>query len=324
MARQFAMIVAETEYGVPLDAEDRVLGTNTFYFPINQSNAVNIQDTATIGTLMYGGGYNTRSCAMSAQSALTGTIQTSLFATPLTKFLLDASFVQINTGRTTPWVTTDPDYVMPAKDLASFTLMFGHEQVDGSVKRLGYHGLKIMSGNVSLQSGQQTGGTMSFTVQGNGISTPSPEDFPEPSSSDFPCGVFTFSDLDGGLKIGSVRKAFGGVEIAWTNSMSVQYFEKKYPTMIRNLGRETSVNVSNMYLKPTPDDHASYKSLTPFVSQVKLVGAGSKTLQFDLPITRWMTLTHDYSLENPYFRNGTLGSFYDPSIGTDITVTASL
>jgi hypothetical protein len=324
MARQFAMIVAETEYGTPLDPEDRVLGTNTHYFPITQSNAVNIQDTATIGTLQYGGGYNTRSCAHSAQSALTGTIQAPLYATPLTKFLLDLSFVQINSGRTLPFPTTDTHYVMPAKDLASFTLLYGHEQVDGSVKRIGYHGLKIMSGNVSLQSGQQTGGTMSYTVQGSGISTPAPEDFPEPSSSDFPCSVFTFSDLDGGLKIGSVRKSFGGVEVSWTNSMSVQYFESRYPQLIKYTGRETSVNVSNMYLKPTPDDHASYKSLTPFVSQVKLVGAGSKTLTFDLPITRWMTLTHDYSLENPYYRNGTLGAFFDPSIGTDITVTASL
>lgn len=317
MARQFAMVVVESSFGVPKTSP--TLGTDSFYIPITEGNAVNVWETPLQGKIPYGGGWNTSSCAFSNQSQIQGTIKTNLYSTALTKFLLDVSLTQVNSGRTTPWPTTDANYVMPAGDLPSFTCYFGHEQVDGTIKRYGWHGLKVASGSISLASGQ-TAGTISLNVAGAGTSTPNSTTFPEPDSSAFPCSVYTFSDLDGGLKIGTTRSLFGGLELSWTNSINTVYFEGKYPKIQRYTGRSTTVNVSQLYMRPTPDDYSSYKSLTPFDGQVKL-DDGVNTLTLDLPVVRWDSLTPEFGLDTAYSWNGTLAAYYDATSGTDVLVS---
>lgn len=316
MARQFALIVREEEYGVP--ASGATLGTDKFYLPITQSGALSLRDAPVIGKISHGGGYATNACAYSDQTQIQGQLQLPLYPGAFGKFLLDWGITQINAGRTTPWASTDPDFLMPKGDLASCTIYHALEQPDGTFNRRKFTGVKVLSGSLGA-SRQSPVWSLSLQLQGAKASTASAIDFPEPGPNDFPCGPYTFSDLEGGLKITSVRKSYGSVAFNWTNAMAPQWFESRYAQLIKFCGRQSSIN-ANLYMKPSPDDESTWHALTSMSSEIKLDN-GAYEIKIAMPNSRWETLSPDLPLDNVFAWNGTLEGYWSNADGVDVIVS---
>ena len=73
MASEYLMLVKEDHFGVPV--ADPVLGTDSFYLKLSESNAFSMAVNPTIGEIGRGNGENATSCFYSAQSACTGGLQ---------------------------------------------------------------------------------------------------------------------------------------------------------------------------------------------------------------------------------------------------------
>ena len=317
MARQYAVVVQESAYGVVPSGEDVVIGTNAFYFEITGDNAVKVNNTPISGYIQ-SSLTNMRKCRKSDQSQIEGSLTTPLRPNAVTKFLLHCALTPINDDRDEPWVTTDANDYNPVGELPSFALVHAYEGSNGQYVFEGYKGLKVTNLTVNAAAGTQTGATFTLQVQGGGIFTPSSADFPEPDSDDFGCDVFLFSDLEGGLKIGTSRTDFEGVQITVANSLTPTYFEANYPRMIRGTGRTSTVQVSNLYLKSASTDKANYYSSVEFAGEVKYNNS-SKTLTFSLPRCTWDSMDDSFTLANPVMRTGTFSAMEDATLGSDIS-----
>lgn len=318
MVRQFAMIVRESSYGVTMTSP--VKGVDKHYIPLNAPNAVSLSDRPIVGKLSHGGGYAIDACAYSDQSQAAGQIQTQLFPGAYGMFLLDWGITPINAGRTLPWATTDANYLMPPGDLASCSVYLANELPDGTYKRRKFTGCKVLSGNLSA-SRQSPVWALSLQVQGIKEVATDAIEFPEPGDGDFPCGPYTFSDLEGGLKIATVRQSYGSVAFAWTNAMAPQWFESRSVQLIKYCGRKSTLD-ANLYMKPSPDDEASLKALTSLDSALVLDN-GAYTTTISLPNALWETLTPDLPLDDVFAWNGQLAGLYDATAKTDVVVSGA-
>ncbi len=333
MAREFCLITQETAFGVPTPVADRVLGTNAWYLRLTADNAFSMAATPVVQKLPYGGGVSTSYCSYSDSVSCTGSLQGECYSGSFTKFLLDLALTQVNAGRTTPWVTTDADYLMPPLDLASMSVYHGVQFPDGTIQRKLYNGVKIQQFSMSASrqdpifkfNASLIGIRDDLNAAGAAAGTPGTVDateFPEPGDADMPgCSAWLFSHVSaGGLKIATTRTQYGSVSLNVANQIAANSFESKYLQLARFCGRSTTTQVS-LRLKASPDDLATYKAQTSMASQIKLDN-GSITLTLDMPTTKWDTVARDLKLADEFLLNGTLAAFYGATAGTDVTVAA--
>jgi hypothetical protein len=328
-AREFCMIVKESSYGVPKSSP--TLGTDSFVLRLTGSNAFSMQQNPNIGKIPYGGGYNTPACRYSAQVTHQGTLTGELYKGAFGKFICDWAFTQINTGRTTPWVTTDANYVMPPTDLASVSIYHAAIMPDGTFKRRRHRGVKVMSGSISASN--QNGGlvTYSFQLQGQGddlnaagaTTLPDATEFPVPAETDYPCGSWLFQDTAGQLKIGDdpKRTLYDSCSINFTNSNAANWFEGKYVNLIKFCGRDVKASI-DLYTRSSPDDEAFYRALTSLDAEFAF-DDGAEWLKFDFGANNaWDALVNNRPIDNVYKWTGTLQNYWDSATGTDLTITS--
>lgn len=328
-AREFLMIVQETAYGTPVAVASRVIGTNAFYLRLSDANSFTMQSAPVVGQIMYGGGLATPACSFSDQVTCTGQLSGILYAGPYAKMIADWGLTQINSGRTTPWTTTDAAGVMPPTDLASVSIYHAIQRSDGTLDRRLYTGVKVLSGSVSTSS-QDRLAKFSLQIQGirddmnaaGVIAHPDATEFPEPTETDMPCGPYLFSHTSGKLKIGTARTMYDSISIAWTSAMAPKWFESKYVQLNKFCGRNTKLS-ANLYMKATPDDLAALQALTK--QDVELTfDNGTHTLKFDLNTNNlFATLGRDLPLNSTYAWNATVQNYYDSSTSSDIVVSST-
>lgn len=325
-AREFAMIVKESSYGVPMASP--TLGTDSFVLRLSGANAFTMQQTPVKGNIPYGGGYTTPACRYSGQVSHTGALQGELYAGAFAKFLCDWAFTQINTGRTTPWTTTDASYVMPPTDLASVSIYHAYQLNDGTYRRRRHRGVKVVSGSITATA-QDQAAKFNFNLQGQGddknaagsVADPDATEFPAPADTDYPCGPYLFTHTAGNFKIASVRTQYNSLAINFTNAMAPNWFEGKYASLVKFCGRDVKANV-NLYLKASPDDEASYKALTSLDTELTFDN-GVSWLKFDFGANNaWDALPRDLPINNVYSWNGVLQNYWDGTSATDFAVTA--
>ena len=324
-ARHVVELRQETDFGKPIAVGDRVVNGNTIVHRLDDGGSYTPLMVPVVEMIAGGGGTNSPVCAYSDAYAMTGAIAGKLYPDQ-TKFLLDWATTRIATGRTVPWTTTDSTGVMPIGDLASIS---GYQAVleASTYKRRRASGLKANS--LVLQGSRQSSawtfnaavvGVRDDTNAAGSVADPSDTEFPEPAASEYPCSPWVFSHASGGLKIGTSRTLFDAITITFTNTLQVLPWESKYPLMIGFYGRTITIEVS-LYRKPSPDDLASFRSLTALDVEIVLAN-GSKTLTLDFGANcRLTAMSQDLPLDSAYRWTGTITVLNDPSTGTDFSFT---
>ncbi len=254
-------------------------------FPrLSSADSFRVMTTPEFWEIMSGSGF--------AVPALQGTETTGLAATltvPLcysqASFLLGAAFTRINSGQTSPWVTTEI-----AGDLASFTADYGWTNVDGTIRRKRFLGCKIvtteLSGSRDSQLVMATFGIIGSTPQGNSFDASSDPDgtaLPEPADSVFPTDPVLFEHARSGLHINNVaRSNFQSLSFSVQSKCKAYFDESRFANLIRMNGRTTTLS-GNSRLKASPDDRATYEAATNLIDANTLVFTnGTHTITLDL------------------------------------------
>lgn len=328
-SREFALIVQETSYGVPVPVASRVIGTNAWYLRLSDPNSFTMQSVPVVGQIMYGGGLATPACSYTDQFTCVGQLSGVLYAGSYAKFIADWGLTQINSGRTTPWTTTDTAGVMPPTDLASATIYHGIQRSDGTIDRRPYTGVKVTAGSITASSQDRL---VKFQLQLQGIrddvnaagvvAYPDATEFPPPTEADMPCGPYLFSHSSGLLKVGTARTQYDSIGLAWTSKMAAKWFESQHVQLIKFCGRDTKLS-ANLYMKATPDDLAALQALTKQDVELSF-NNGTHSLKFDLNTNNLFSgLGRDLPLDSTYAWNATVQNYYDSSTSSDIVVSAT-
>jgi len=343
-AREFAMIVQEKEFGVPVAVADRVLGVNAWYIRLDTDNAFSMQSKPTISKTPMGGGYNVPGCKHSDQWTTTGSLQglaypgdDGLYA----KFLADVAFTRINTARTVPWTTTDAGYVMPPEDLASFAVYHAILDDDGTYERKLYNGIKVTGGSFDVSDQDPRALRFNFNIQGKRDdlnqaqaalaaagsaytpAAPNSTEFPFPAAGDYVCGPYVMSDTVGLLKIETARSMYSSISLSFTNSMAPKWWEEKYLKTNRWCGRDVKLNVT-LKRKKSPDDQAAFRALMSHETALEF-NNGQTFLKFDLGAANaWDDLTRSLPIGDEYVWTGVLQNYWDDTLGESIVVTGGL
>jgi len=245
-AREYLMLVKESSYGVPMTAP--TLGTDSFYIRLDGSNAFGMNADPIVQNVMWGGGRNTPAFGVSDQVECKGAFKTKLYAGAVSKFLLDWALTPVNTGRTTPWVTTDANAVMPPTDLASVSCYHAKQLNDGTYDMRRFGGCKVNSGSISCSRSSSIA-ELSFEIQGirddlnaaGTVAYPDDTEFPAPAETAYPTNPYLFSHTSTLLKIASTVSQYDSVSFSWQNSMDPKWFESKYLLLHKFCGRSSTL-----------------------------------------------------------------------------------
>lgn len=329
-SREFLLWVREASYGVPVTTP--VLGTDAFFLRLSEPFAV--ADEPQIGYIPYGGGRSTRAEAFSDVTLVRGTLRTILF--PAQSILLDWCATPVNAGRTAPWITIDPDEVMPPGDLASASLYHAYQLPNGTYVRKRYAGCKVGQWKLAFgPDGDARKGMLDITVVGqkiignafDGSADPDATEFPAPTETQYPSGPFLLSHVrsgTGSLKLGTVRTQVAGFSVGATNKLDPRNYTGRWLEMCRFTGRDAQFE-ADVRLRASVDDKEAQRALTAQDVEVVLdAGGAGKTLKIDFH-GRNVIGGHarDFPLDKEYHTKLTLENLWDPAQATDLTITRS-
>lgn len=319
--REYAALVQEVSFGTPVASPTN--GTSRHYMRLTQPFQGLMKPI--IGFIPVGNGRVGPGCAFSDSYTLTPTIQGELYPSQ-TDFLMGWATKPINSGRSTPWTTTDASNVMPVDDLASISAYRGVLEAS-TMKRRRISGWKCASFSLSSSRNDPV---WKFSASGPAIrddtnaagtvAAPLVAEIPDPVDTVYPCGPWLFSHLAGGLKIATLRTLFDGVTITFSNTISPQAFEGRYVQVANFSGREIKITVS-LYRRPSPDDLATFRALTALDVQLTLAN-GTNTFLMDFgDKCVWTNLDEQLPMDSPYMWQGEITVVNDATAGTDFLYT---
>ena len=321
MAREFLYIVQESAYGTPVGSP--VVGTSSIYIRLDGGNAFSMVGDPIFYDIAYGGGLAVNAITGSDQAECVGNLTTKLYGSQAV-FLSNWFAQRINTGQTSPWTTTEP-----AGDLASCSVYHGVARSDGTVKRIQYAGVKVYSWKIDCSRDSKVA-TLSLGLRGqkwngNGYdasSDPNSSVFPAPTDTQLPTDPFRFIDLAGNFTIGSSRSQFSSISLSCTNAMDARWFENRFLSVCRWLGRKTTLDASLFY-KPTPDDLTDYQNVTVKSASVAF-NNGTNSLTINMNGANYFRkITKKLDVDKVYELPVNVTNNWDNSAGADLTVSAA-
>jgi hypothetical protein len=321
MAREYLYLVIESAYGTPKATP--TLGTDAIYCRLSGGNAFTIVGDPVWYEIMYGGGFSVPAIDDADQHECVGQLTTELYGSQAV-FMSNWAMQRINAGQTSPWTTTEPP-----GDLPSVSAYHGVQRSDGTIKRLRFPGTKVENWKIECSRDQKyarlTLGLRAQKWVGNTFDSstdPDATEFPLPAETSYPTDPFRFIDMAGHLTIGSSRTMFSSVSITGTNKMDPRWFEGRFLSLERMLGREVTLDSTVLY-KPTPDDLTSYQNLVALASSVGFDnGTNSLTINLNAK-SKLRKVTKKLDLDKVYELPLSLRNIWDPNAAADITVTAA-
>ena len=321
-SREFAMFVQESSYGVPIATP--VKGTSLFYPRLHESDSYTGQMNPVLLDIPYGGGWVTPALQVSDQYGVAFNFSTYLYAGAYCNTLLNWAMTTIDSGRTLPWVTTDPNLVMPPGDLASMSIYHAIQMPDGSYDRRRYGGAKVNTWSITCSRAEPramlsiTGSAIRDDLNAAGaIAYPLAAEFPNPGELDYPTNPYLFSQTAGYWQLidtgATLRTQYSSIGISCTNANDPRWFESQYQILSKFCGRTTTLN-SQVYLKPTPDDLHFFQTKTPLLSNLEF-NNGTNTVKIDLHTHNYLKgVARNLVINNVYQRTLTVQNFWDPTI----------
>src|ERR1017187_2482169 len=234
-----------------------------FNVRLDQPDSFQVMTVPEFWTIMSGNGFAIPALAGSQVSGLAATLSIPLDYAEAAS-LLGWACQRINSGQTSPWVTTENP-----GDLASCSVEFGWTNTDATIRRKRFLGVKVATLGITCSRGAPVArlslGLLGSTPQGNSFdssSDPTAGAFPEPADSVFPTTPVLFQHLKGGLTINAVaRTNFQSLSINIQNKAKAYFDESRFANAIRVCGRTTKVS-GNSRLKATPDDRTAFENNT--------------------------------------------------------------
>jgi len=328
-SRQFVMLCKESSYGTPMASP--VKGTDLFYARLHDGDSYTGMMVPRPLDIQYGGGLATPAVRVNDQFELPFQFKTYLYPGAFSAFLLNWCMVNINTGRTTPWVTTDATYVMPPGDLASVSIYQAIMRNDGTYDRRMHNGCKVHSWTITC-SRQEPRALL--TINGFGIrddysaaghSYPDATEFPAPLETDYPTAPYLFSGTAGNLVVDSstnARSLYDNVSLTVNNIVDRQFFEAQYQYLAKFCGRNSTLNAT-VYIKPTPDDLAWLQTQQVLNASLKFSN-GVNTLKVDMKGHNYINAIQRATPNNAIYKYSmTIGNLYDASASADIALTTT-
>lgn len=311
--REFILIVQEQQLGVPCHASVTdtptpqvdyapqtatalVVATgnavpapttlNAIFVRIDGGNAFTMRVRPVAEDIMSGGGYAYIGQTVAGRMALTGTLQTKLYANQA-KFLLDWACTP-KSSTSVPWPNIDPSSGRGGTatgDLCSCTIYHAIRRSDGTYRTRMYGGVKVMGGTLSASADTQVV-TLNLTLQGarpakdlyyatdlNTATTQGahpvswandpamdaytvvndPMKIPDPNF--YPTDVFLFTHSRGKLILNpntespavAYRTQFSSISLNFGNKCDARSFENRYVTKIQFLGRQATLTAKILY-----------------------------------------------------------------------------
>ena len=322
MAREFLMLLRETSYGTPDLTTGAPTAGSFAYVRLDDDNAFTPREMPTLVAIPYGGGLDVDALDVADYNEVKGQLQLKLCYSQAS-LLFGWLVSRINSGRTTPWTTTDASSVMPPGDLASLSIYHAKMRSDGTYERKRYAGCKASNWSLTVNRQGQVAslsiGIVGQKAEGNeadSSSDPDATEFPAPSDSDFATDLALFSHTSGGLKIASVRTLYESITLQSTHKLGAGAMEAKHLSYLLFTGRETTLAAKGLY-KASPNDRTALESRTAQDVQLVLTD-GSHTITLDLNTNgRVNQLADDLSKGNAYMQEATVKSFWDTSVGGD-------
>lgn len=331
-ARKFLMATIESSFGTAKTSP--VLNTDYGYFRLHDQASFDYTETENVQGIPYGGGINVEQEGVADTVGVKGTFAFLLYPGFWSQILLKWAITRINSGRTTPWPTTDSAGVMPPGDLASLSLYHAFLIEDGTTydrKRLA--GCKCDEWELSAVEGTQgrawalSGSLTAQRVVGNphdSSSDPDATEFPAPADTALPTGPFTFGHLATGsatVKIDTNRAATcSALTIRGRNVNAPRNFTGRFLGLNRFVGREVTADVTLRY-KASPADRTTYRNQTAADVEF-LIDDGTRSIKIDFNtrsvIRAWQPMLID---TGEYEQKLTIINRWDSSTGTDIDLT---
>jgi hypothetical protein len=318
-AREYLLVVRESALNTPIGSP--TLGTDMLYIRLADGNAFKMRAKPVIQPVMYGGGFAVQAEAISDHYGVEGTLDTLLYPTQA-QLLLDWASTRINSGQTSPWVTTEPP-----GDLASCTIYHAIKQSTGAYNLKQFSGVKVSSWKVDV-SRDATIAKLSLGLIGSkqvGFGTetgdPTSTPFPAPAETNYPTSPYTFAMTGGQLSIGgSTRSGYASLGLEVANTVDGEWFETAYRQVIQFLGRSSKM-MAKLYYKPSPNDGIAYELLTAQAASVTFqnnVSNQNLTITYNGQNTI-TELPYDLPLDKVYMIDMTLQNRFDPSAPGDIS-----
>jgi hypothetical protein len=322
-SREFAMGVVESAYGTPKATP--VAGTDSFVLRLDGSNSFTPFGVPQQYEVPYGGGRAITAFTGSDQMAVAGQLSSVLYGSQL-KFLANLALVPMNAGQTAPWTSTEP-----VGDLASMSFYHAATRSDNTLKRWRYAGGKATRWQVtcsrSSKIARMTLGLMFQKYLGNPFdasSDPTVGEFPAPAESAYPIDPFRFIDINSQISLAGVsRSQLESITITCENRLDGRWFENRFLSLARNLGRSITVDLEYLY-KATPDDIATFQNTASIAGSVGFTN-GTNTLTLNLNSNNVLTsVEKNFELDRVYTLRATVKNNWDPAAnagaGGDVTV----
>ena len=275
----------------------------------------------------YGGGFDVPAYMVSDKQENKGTLTLTL-TVGQAPFWLSWWLQRINSGQTAPWTTT-----VAAGDLASCTIYHAvTSPTDGSIKRQAHLGMKVVDGTLSV-SQDSTIVTLTLNVEGSTVqgnpfdssSDPTTSVFPNPADNNFPTDPYVFVHSGGSNYFtygGAVRTAFTELNLKVANSFGRKWYPSSYYLSLLNfLGRESSVSTRFIYPGSSQNDRQNYIQLTSESCSVEM-NNGSHGFTIGMNAQNVLNpLEDDLKLKDVFEQTSTSNNMWDPSAGSDFTLT---
>jgi len=331
-SREFLMIVKESAFKTPKTSPVTwttsttygLANADSYYQRLPGDNQFTMRPRPVQVEIPYGGGVAVMAQRVSDKLACQGQLTTNLCYSHA-PFLLSWAGVNINTGQTAPWTTTEP-----AGDLASCAIYHGIIEFDGTVKRRVYLGAKVDSWSISC-SESSTIATLTLqisasTPQGNQFdssSDPSSSTFPAPADDNFPVDLVEWIHCGGEVTIGgSSRSAITELTISSNNTLARSYYNNRFLQYLRWMGRKTTV-ASRLQYNHSPDDRTTYEGLTSESVSIEFTnGTHSFTMNLNAQNV-YDPFEDQLPLADTYWQTNTSNNLWDPSAGSDFTLAFS-
>lgn len=337
-AREVLMICVESSYGTAKATP--VLGTDKFYMRLDKDNAFGVEAEPVQLAISYGGGVAIEADTVSDVVETQGSFDFLLYPGISSQILLNWAITRVNTGRTTPWTTTDAGGVMPVGDLASLSFYHAILQEDGATyTRTRYAGAKCLDWQVTAS---ETGDGRMFRLSGtmscirpvgnawDSSSDPDATEFPLPAETDYPFGPFTLGHLATGSGVvtlgasaGTDRKAsLARLLVKGTNHVDTRYYTSRFPVTARFTGRSVTAEADMRY-KVSPNDKTSWRALTAQTVNI-IIDNAAHAVTFALNgnnlIRPWK---RELANDKEYMQSLTYANRFSPSAAADMSVTVT-
>lgn len=329
-ARELLYTVIESSYGTAKSTP--VLGTDACYHRITESNAYTPEMKPLIEVIEsdMGDGIVVPAEYITDAYALAGNWQGLLYPGIWSELLLKAAINPVNSGRTTPWTTTDSGGVMPIGDLASLSIYHGID-IAGTYERNLHTGMKVQSLQLSASEQQRqvrfNAGLIGIKSVGNAqeaTSDPDATAFPAPAVTDYPTGPYLFSHFvtgTGTLKIDTARTQVTSWQFTVTNTLAPRRYMGKYIQTCRRVKR-TCQAVIGLRMTSMADRDA-FRALTGRTVEFKLDN-GTKSVRLNMQAASVaLDYQRDLSMDNEHLYTLTIGSKYDTAASSDLALTVA-